>query len=130
MLGHARCPLQSQSSNEIDYSLRYYRSLRPAVFLSYEREAYYSLCGDDFRVTFDDSILFRQDALSLESDVWGVSILPPDRTLMEIKCSAAIPLWMVRTLSSERIYRTSFSKYGAAYQKFIYPKLKEEIHYA
>lgn len=130
VLGHACCPRQCQISDEIDYSLRYYQTLRPAVFLSYEREAYYSLNGDDFRVTFDDSILFRQDALSLESDVRGIPILPPDRTLMEVKCSASIPLWMVRVLSSERIYRTSFSKYGAAYQKFIYPKLKEEIHYA
>ena len=130
VLGNARCPRQCQISDEIDYSLRYYQTLRPAVFLSYEREAYYSLNGDDFRVTFDDSILFRQDALSLESDVRGIPILPPDRTLMEVKCSASIPLWMVRVLSSERIYRTSFSKYGAEYQKFIYPKLKEEIHYA
>jgi hypothetical protein len=39
---------------------------------------------------------------------------------MELKCSGGIPLWMTRVLSKERIYKTSFSKYGTAYQKFIH----------
>lgn len=130
VLGRTRCPQKNQISDEIDYFLGYYQTLRPAAFLSYDREAYYSLSGDDFRVTFDDSILCRQESLSLESDVWGAPVLEPGRILMEIKCSAAIPLWMVRVLSEERIYRTSFSKYGTAYRTLIFPKLKEEIHYA
>ena len=81
-------------------------------------------------MTFDDSILCRQELLSLESDVWGAPVLEPGSILMEIKCSAAIPLWMVRVLSDEHIYRTSFSKYGTAYRTLIFPKLKEEIQYA
>ena len=43
---------KTQISDEIDYFLTYYKTLHPAVFLSYEREAYYSKDGDDFRVTF------------------------------------------------------------------------------
>ena len=35
---------------------------------------------------------------------------------MEIKTGAAIPLWMVQLLSDQQIYKTSFSKYGTAYQ--------------
>ena len=27
-------------------------------------------------------------------------------------------------LSEEKVYKTSFSKYGTAYQRFIFPKLK------
>lgn len=120
----------TQISNEIDYFLEYYETLRPRVFLSYEREAYYSLSGGDFRVTFDDHILCREEELSLESEPYGISILEEGQVLMEIKCSGGIPLWMSEFLSGEKIYKTSFSKYGTYYQKFIFPKLKGEADYA
>lgn len=120
----------TQISNEIDYFLEYYETLHPRVFLSYEREAYYSLRGDDFRVTFDDNILARQEELSLEAEVYGTPILEDGKVLMEIKCSGGIPLWMTEFLSKEKIYKTSFSKYGTYYQNFIFPKLKEEAVYA
>ena len=112
----------TQIANEIDYFLEYYGSLRPTVFLSYEREAYYCNDGSDFRVTFDDNILCRQEELSLDSEVYGTSILPEGKVLMEIKCSGGIPLWMTHLLSEEKIYKTSFSKYGTAYGMLIFPK--------
>ena len=115
---------ETQISKEIDYFLAYYDNLKPVLFLSYEREAYYSNDGGDFRVTFDDTILCRQDQLSLISDVGGDSLLDNDIVLMEIKCSGGIPLWMVSVLSEERIYKTSFSKYGKAYQNIISPEHK------
>ena len=122
--------LKNQISAEIDYFCKYYETLHPSVFLSYEREAYYSFCGDDFRVTFDDNILCRQEGLSLTNDVWGTSIFPEHLVLMEIKCSGGIPLWMTHTLSEKHIYKTSFSKYGTAYQTIILPQLKGELFYA
>ena len=112
----------TQISEEVDYFLNYYGRLRPVVFLSYEREAYYSNDGSDFRITFDDNILSRQDDLSLESDVYGASILPNGQVLMEIKCSGGIPIWMTEILSREKIYKTSFSKYGTAYRTLIFPQ--------
>lgn len=127
--GEQHCDEHSQISDEIDYFIEYYKTLHPTVFLSYEREAYYCKQGGDFRVTFDDHILCRQEDLSLESDVWGESILEEGKVLMEIKCSGGIPLWMTEVLSKEHIYKTSFSKYGTAYRTIIYPKLKEDtIH--
>ncbi|MBP3703992.1 MAG: polyphosphate polymerase domain-containing protein [Clostridia bacterium] len=116
--------LDTQISREIDYFLKYYENLRPTVLLSYEREAYYSRDGSDFRVTFDDNILSREEDISLEADVWGTPLLEDGMVLMEIKTSGGIPLWMTRVLSEERVYKTSFSKYGTAYQKFIFPKLR------
>ncbi len=121
--GEKPCSLHTQISEEVDYFLDHYKTLHPAVFLSYEREAFYSKDGSDFRVTFDDNILCRQDDLSLESDVYGTPILPEENVLMEIKCSGGIPLWMTRVLSEEHIYKTSFSKYGAAYKSMIFPQL-------
>ena len=112
----------TQISKEIDYFLDYYGTLHPTLFLSYEREAYYSNDGSDFRVTFDDTVLCRQNDLSLESDVYGTSILEKGKVLMEIKCSGGIPLWMTEVLSREKIYKTSFSKYGTAYRTLIFPQ--------
>lgn len=99
------------------------------MLLSYEREVYYSKDGSDFRITFDENILCRQEDLSLESEIYGKPILPERWALMEIKCSGGIPLWMVRILSEEHIYKTPFSKYGTAYQNMIYPKLKQEVFF-
>ena len=112
----------TQIANEIDYFLEYYGSLHPTVFLSYVREAYYANDGSNFRVTFDDNILCRQEELSLDSEVYGTSILPEGKVLMEIKCSGGIPLWMTHVLSEEKIYKTSFSKYGTAYGMLIFPQ--------
>ena len=112
----------TQISGEIDYFSEYYGSLHPVVFLSYEREAYYSKDGTDFRVTFDDNVLCRENDLSLNSDIYGTSIMPENTVLMEIKCSGGIPLWMTKILSEEKIYKTSFSKYGTAYKTLIFPQ--------
>lgn len=128
--GRMHCHKHDQISREIDYFLAYYRSLRPVVFLSYEREAFYARDGSDFRVTFDERILCRQEQISLEADVWGEELLEEGMTLMEIKCSGGVPLWMAELLSRERIYKTSFSKYGTAYEKLIYPKIKGDFLYA
>lgn len=120
------CSKRTQISQEIDYFIDYYDHLQPAIFLSYEREAYYSKDGSDFRVTFDDTILCRENDISLCSNVYGTPILPEGKALMEIKCSGGIPLWMTQVLSNEHIYKTSFSKYGTAYRTMIFPKIKQQ----
>lgn len=112
----------SQIAREINYFIDYYETLHPTVFLSYEREAYYAQDGSDFRVTFDNNILCRRDNLSLTADVRGVPLLPEGMVLMELKTSGGIPLWMTRALTQEQIYKTSFSKYGAAYETLIHKK--------
>lgn len=123
VIGGSACTTSSQISREIDYFMSYYGAMTPSVFLSYERMAYYDRLGGSFRVTFDDNILFRRDDLSLCSEVYGSSILPEGMVMMEIKCEGAIPLWMVKALSEEKIYRTSFSKYGRAYEQTILPDI-------
>ncbi len=113
-----------QIGMEIEYFRRFYPGLQPSVFLSYEREAYYCRSGGDFRVTFDDTILCRRGDLSLEAPVWGLPLLGEDQVLMEIKTGGGVPLWMTRILSQDNIYKTSFSKYGMAYQTMILPELQ------
>lgn len=125
--GERTCPVKTQIADEIDYFLGFYQTLHPTVFLSYEREAYYSRDGSDFRVTFDDTVLARQEELSLCAEAYGTPLLEEGKVLMELKCSGGLPLWMVEVLSRERIYKSSFSKYGSAYQTMIYPNLQEAV---
>ncbi|MBQ9783472.1 MAG: polyphosphate polymerase domain-containing protein [Clostridia bacterium] len=126
--GEIPCPKQTQIAREIDYALQYYGELRPTVFLSYDREAYYSRSDGNFRVTFDERILCRRDGFSLREEPSGTPILENGRVLMELKCAGGIPLWMVHALTEEGLYKTSFSKYGTAYQTLIFPTLSD-FHY-
>lgn len=129
LAGRRPAPVSSQITEEISYFVSFYTGLAPKVFLSYEREAYYSKAGGDFRVTFDENILWRETDLSLQKGIYGTAILKHGQTLMEIKTPGSIPLWMVRVLSREGIRKTSFSKYGNAYTE-IYNRVKGELNYA
>ena len=119
-------PVQSQIADEIEYFRSYYEGLRPTVFLSYEREAFYDLNGGDFRVTFDENILYRSYDLSLGSEAYGAPLLAKGQTLLEIKTAGGLPLWMSRELNRLKLYHTSFSKYGLAYRQMITAKSSAE----
>lgn len=106
---------KSQMSREFDYWLKTNPDLRPAMFISYEREAFFDKEDPDFRVTFDKNILWRDYDLCLHHGAYGTSILNPGESLMELKVAGALPLWMVRILTENNLYKTSFSKYGTAY---------------
>lgn len=109
-------PVRSQIAEEIEYFRSFYAGLRPTVFLSYEREACYALDGGDFRVTFDENILYREYDLSLGREAYGTPLLEAGQTLMEIKTAGGLPLWLSHELCRLRVFQTSFSKYGQAYQ--------------
>ena len=100
------------------------------MFLSYERDAFAALDDSDFRVTFDNHITARRDTLNLNSPIHGTELLPSDRVLMELKTSGGIPIWMSAFLSEEQVYRTSFSKYGTAYEHLVVNQTKGEQKYA
>lgn len=106
----------TQICREVDYFRGLYAPLGPAVFLSYDRAAFFAKDDPDFRVTFDENILWRDWDLSLRAGVYGEAVLSGGGVLMEIKTSAALPLWMAEILSQGQIYKTSFSKYGSAYR--------------
>lgn len=122
LCGKCPCPVSAQIAREVEYFLSYYGTLRPVAFISYRREAYFAGEHPDFRVTFDDTILCRTEDLSLCGEARGNLLLPEGMTLMEIKCAGGIPLWMTRVLTQKHIYKTSFSKYGTAYQTMIFQK--------
>lgn len=83
------------------------------MLLLYDRTAFFGV--GDLRLTFDRSIRFRTDRLSLSAGLDGSPLLEEGAVLMEIKTAAAIPLWLARALSQNQIFKTSFSKYGTAF---------------
>lgn len=118
-------PTDSQIGREIEYFCTYYAPLQPAVYLCYDREAFFDRNDHDLRITFDMNIRFRQEALSLTEPPGGHALLAEDWYLMEIKTAQAIPLWLTKMLSAEKIYQTSFSKYGRAYEWMLTGTLEE-----
>jgi len=115
-------PLDTQICKEIDYVRTFYRDLAPKVFLSYEREAYYPVDGSDIRITMDSNILGRSHDLSLRSGVYGKNVIGRDLTVLEVKVTDAMPLWLIRFLNGNGIHKTSFSKYGMYYMEQVMDK--------
>lgn len=115
LAGHTKAPCDTQIFREIDWFRDYYGNLKPAMYISYEREAYYSLENPNLRTTFDRNIMYRSYNLSLAAGVEGESILEAGQHLMELKAGGAIPVWLTKILDELGIYPASFSKYGRAY---------------
>ncbi len=116
----------TQIANEIKYFIERYKNLQPAVFISYEREAFYDKSDDTFRITFDKNILWRDYDMTLSSGIYGSPILERNQVLMEVKCAGAMPMWFTKILSDNGLYKTSFSKYGKAYQSILKIKTGEQ----
>ena len=108
-------PKDPQIQREIHYFLDYYAPLSPAMYLCYDRQAFYAKDDDSFRITFDDNVFWREHDLTLSGAPQGERLLPEDRIIMEVKTPVGIPLWLSDMLTQEHIYKTPFSKYGNAY---------------
>lgn len=121
------CVGHSQITAELDYALKMYEGIRPAMYLSYEREAFYGKEDHELRITFDQNILWRTEELDLKSPVYGRPLLTEGQSLMEVKVGHAVPLWLSRFLAENKIYRTSYSKYGNAYRTMM---REGELNYA
>jgi len=122
---------QSQIERELDFSIRRYGALQPAAFIAYDREAFYAVDDHEFRMTFDRRVRYRTTDLDLTTGDAGRQILPNGRVLLEVKCAGAMPLWLTSFLSHERIFKTSFSKYGLAYQteqQLVLSRVRQTSH--
>lgn len=119
LAGDTNSPKYNQIVNEIDYILKEYKGIAPAMYVAYDRTAYFGKEDPGFRITFDENILWRETELSLSSEVYGKPLLDEGQSLLEIKISSAMPLWLSHTLCELGIYKFSFSKYGNAYKTLM-----------
>ena len=113
LLMGTRAP-KTQIEREIAFSARRYEGLLPAMFVAYDREAFYAADDHEFRMTFDRAVRCRWNGVTLSGGTAGHLLTPCDQSLLEVKCAAGMPLWLVDFLSAEGIYKGRFSKYGAA----------------
>ena len=105
-----------QIDKEIKYLLDFYKDIKPAVLILYDRISY---TDGKIRITFDENIRFREKNLEFSDDISGIKILDDDKVLMEIKTLDSIPLWLAKALSELKIYKTSYSKYKTAFELMI-----------
>lgn len=117
---------KSQIGREIDYCFNLYKELEPKIFISYEREAFYGIDDSNFRMTFDKNIIWRNYDLTLTKGIYGEKILDDNMSILEVKTATAIPLWLAKFFSENKIYKTSFSKYGTIYEKIYFERMKGE----
>jgi hypothetical protein len=113
--------MNAQVVREISYLLAT-QTLTPAVYLAYDRRAYFGIGQHDVRLSFDTNIRSRRSDLTLDLD-GGEQLLEPGQRILEIKAANSIPIWLCRLLSECKIYPISFSKYGNEYQKHTERKI-------
>ncbi len=106
-------PEETQITREIEWFLDFYGGLEPADVLCADRLAYDG--EGDLRITLDENIRWRGADLDLLYGDGGEPLLAPGETLMEIKASGGMPLWLSDALNRLEIWPTAFSKYGRAY---------------
>lgn len=107
-----------QIGREINFFLQRY-DLRPACWLAYEREAFFSET-EDVRITFDESIRFRTGNWDLTQPPTGTPLLDDGLYLMEVKIPFGIPLWLVALMDECGVFSRSFSKYGTVYMEHLH----------
>ncbi len=109
----------SQILSEIAYFKNRYHGIKPKVYLSYEREAFFSTEDENFRLTFDFNISARDNNVSLYKCDDDMEVLSNEYVLLEVKTVMGLPPWFLEFLSENDIYKTSFSKYGMAFQRYF-----------
>lgn len=108
---------ETQIDREIKYFNDFYDGLTPKMFLLYEREAYYFKTDKQIRITFDTNIKYRTENVNLLPSISDIKLLSNNLVLMELKVPFSIPYDLAKYLSSEKIFKTPFSKYGTAYKQ-------------
>ena len=108
----------NQISRELSYFVTQNPNLVPACLIIYDRTAYYEPNGD-LRLTIDNKPRFRMDELDLRVSMDGEPLLPEGYSILEVKVQGAMPLWLSGILDEGRIFKSSFSKYGEAYNRLL-----------
>ena len=117
---------EGQIFREIDWFVRHRPQLRPVALIACDRLALAGCENPNLRITFDEHIRWREEALDLAEDA-PMTPLCPGRILMEIKIPGAAPLWLCRLLSQMQLYPVTFSKYGTCYRDTLLPENFERM---
>lgn len=87
------------------------KRLVPKVIVTYERAAFIYPAGN-VRVTFDQKITSSSDTDHFLTGAYGERpILPPGRSILEVKWDELLPLHIKEAMQMEMLEWTAFSKY-------------------
>ncbi len=78
-------------------------------------------------MTFDFDIVMRDTDVSLSNSTEDVEVLSSKYVLLEVKTVQGLPFWLLKFMRDNDINKTSFSKYGTGFNKYILPKFLEEL---
>ncbi len=110
-----------QIAKEVDYLVEYLK-LKPKILVHYDRTSFTG--EDNLRVTFDENLSYRTKNLKFFKKANDKHYFNNEKNIiMEIKANGVMPLWLVKTLSKEKVYPSSFSKIGK-----IYELIRKEKH--
>jgi len=109
---------KGQILNEIDWFI-HRNSIKPVILLCYDRIALFGKENNEFRITFDFNIRWREDNLNMSKGSYGTPLIEKGSILMEVKTPGALPYWFSAILSELKMYPNSFSKYGNVYQNYL-----------
>ena len=98
LMNGAPPPKHKQITDEIDWFIKFYGEVRPAMVITYERTAMFAKENKDLRITYDSNILWRREDLDLRKGAYGNVLLPDGYYLMEIKIPGAMPVWLAKML--------------------------------
>lgn len=92
-----------------------YGSIKPMMYIYYDRKSYKGIADKKVRVTIDQNLLYRDENVSATAGKYGQDLLDPTKAIMEIKVPGEQPDWLANILAKYNIIQQSFSKYGTAY---------------
>ena len=103
------------------------RKYSPAIQLRYDRKALMTPDGQ-LRITIDNRLMCRSNILPLEADDQRFEdyIIPPDKSIFEVKSIGPVPFWFREYGGDEELVRRSFSKFCTA-MKQVDPILRSQI---
>lgn len=115
---------QGDKNHKLFTKLATIHHVEPKVMTSYKRMAFFSQIDEYARVTFDRNMkcheargFYPVPSLESESNYDNETLFPPNcDTVLELKSTTNVPLWMVDLIRYFRLERTSFSKYCNSYQ--------------
>ena len=104
-----------QIAREIDYFMEKF-DLKPKILIMYNRESYKGDGG--LRITFDEKLKYRTDNLGFNKAKRGKIYFKDNlNIIMEVKAHGVLPLWLVKTMSENKVFPQQFSKVGKIYAK-------------
>lgn len=125
---------QNDYAYDFAYNVLSYQA-RPIVFTQYRRKAYFSNTDDYARITFDKEMRYTpRENYSFErtKDMHYYDnqnyFDPYTNVVLELKCEARVPWWMIDLIKYFNLERSSFSKFLFAVNELNQDKLGVSEH--